>query len=492
MSFITYSVSKDCQALADLQKQLHGRKIEWDKVLQSLREEFYLLNFIHGPEIHLLYNCFEKNLGSEKVTSLLRFIHPNLKLESLLELYGSLKPDGRSMTSEEILRCFGKMLHTGYEGSQPVQRALNFKLHSKRLTEIVQNKRLFVAALEENSNQVVKTVLSLYINTTQTLPEPHLVLFCTKDTTWNELELLLYRCLGSFKFTRVRQLFCIANVELLPNELQFKLVEKLRSTDTRENFLLSLICRGSGKHPFLDELSSATNKSSAMLSDEQLRQAFQTECPGVVTYTSTVPGLGKTSKIKEMAFASRKAVVKLHLSGPLHKKKLIEKLSAVKLEDYHALHIDIGSVDNVVELDTFIFELIILRHVSASFKSFSLETGCVYIEVANTINDTLRNSLNTVMGFKREHLKWENYNNFLVSMESNSPIQVVCQHLDYLEKGIMDSKDLQFDLHSSVGSLPPSHCRKLLREHFGCVDNMSFTVVNIFLNVLADQLKKMT
>ena len=491
--FITYGVNKDCQALADLHQLLLERKTEWDRVLQGSREEFYLLNFIHGPEIHLLYNCFEKNIGTEKVASLLRFIHPDLKLDSLVELYKSLKPKERSLTSEEILGCFGIMLHTAYEGRKPLQRTLNFpKSQSKRLAEIVQNRHLFVAALEENSNQVVKTLLSLYMNTTQTLPEPHQVLFCTKDTTWNELELLLYRCLGSFNFTKVRQLFCIANVELLPNELQFKLVEKLRSIETNDNFLLSLICRGSGKHPFLDELSSATNKSSAMLSDEQLRQAFQTECPDVVTYTSTVPGLGKTSKIKEKAFAARKAVVKLHLSGPLHKKTIIERLSAVNLQNYHALHIDIGSVDNVVELDTFIFELIILRHVSASFKSFSLETGCVYIEVANTINDILRNSLNTVMGFKREHLKWENYDNFLVSMESNSPVQVVCQYLDHLQKGIVDSRDLQFGSHSSIGSLPPSHCRKLLRDHFGGVDNLSFTNVNIFLNVLADQLKKMS
>ena len=491
MSFITYGVSKDCQALADLHEQLHSRKTEWDQVLESSRDEFYLLNFIHGPEIHLLYNCFEKNIGTEKVITLLRFIHPDLKLDYLLELYKSLKPDERR--DEDLLRCFGMVLHTGYEGKKPLQRALNFpKSQSKRLTEVVQNRHLFVAALDENSNQVIKSLLSLYINTTQTLPEPHQVLFCTKDTTWNELELLFYRCMGSFKFTRVRQLFCIANVELLPNELQFKLVETLRKVETNENFLLSLICRGSGKHPFLDELSSATNKTSAMLSDEQLRQAFQAECPDVVTYTSTVPGLGKTSKIKEKAFASQKAVMKLHLSGPLHKKTLIERLSAYNLQDYHALYIDIGTVDNVVELDTFIFELIILRHVIASFKSFSLVTGCVYIEVANTINDTLRNSLNTVMGFKREHLKWENYDDFLVSMENNSPVQVVCQYLDYLDKGILDSKDLQFGSHSSVGSLPPSHCRKLLRKHFGGVDNLSFTGVNIFLNVLADQLKKMS
>ena len=492
MSFITYNVKKDDQALADLQEQLYRRKMEWDQVLQNLRDEFYLLNFVHGPEIHLLYNCFERKTGSEKVASLLRFIHPDLKLQALLDSYAALKTEERSASNEELLRCFGTMLHNGYEDKQPLQRTLYFKSHSKRLTEVVQNKRLFVAGLEEHSNQVVKTLLSMYMNTTQTLPEPHQVLFCTKDTTWNELELLLNRCLGSFKFTQVRQLFCIANVELLPNELQFAVVEKLRSIDTNEDFLLSLICRGSGKHPFLDELSSATNRSSAMLSDEQLRQAFQAECPGVLTYTSTVPGLGKTSQIKEMTVNSRKAVVKLHLSGALQKNTVIERLRALKLQDYHALHIDIGSVDNVVSLDTFIFELIILRHVSARFKSFSLETDSVYIEVGNTINDTLRNSLNTVMAFKREHLKWENYDNFIVSLESNSPVQVVCQHLNYLANGVMDNKDLQFGLHSSVVPLPPSHCRQLLREYFGGEDNLSFTVVNIFLNVLADQLKKMS
>lgn len=491
MDFIIYSKMTECSGLADLQEQLRRKKNDWHNVLLALRKEFYLLNFIHGPEIHLLYNCFEKQVDQDQVSVLLRYIHPELKLDVLLDIYACFKGGTKSISNEEMLRCFGQVLHQSFEYKRPIERSFPIKGQSKRLAEVVQNRQLFVAALEEDSNQVVKTLLALYMNTTRTLPEPHQVLFCTKVTTWNELELLLSRCFGSYRFSKVRQLFCIANVEMLSNEVQFKLVEKLQNINTDEHYLLSIICRGSGKHPFLDELSSGRNKLSTTLSDEQLRQAFQTECPRVVTYTSAVPGLGKSSRIKESAFNAHKAVITLHLSGPLDKKNVIERLSTACLQSHHALHIDLGNVDNVVDLDTFIFELIILRYVTANFKSFSLETEYIYIEVGNTINDLLRNSLNTVVAFKREHLKWGDYTDYHISMEVTSPVQVVCQYLTYLDKGLLDKKDLQFSGQVSETAVHPNHCRRLLRKYYGQESDLSFTIVNIFLHVLADQLKKM-
>ena len=491
MDFMIYSKMTECSGLADLQKELRQKKVEWNTVLLSLRKEFYLLNFIHGPEIHLLSNCFEKQFGQEQVSVLLRYIHPELKLDVLLDIYAGLKGANKTMSNEETLRCFGQVLHLGYEDKHPIERSFPIKGQSKRLTEVVQNRQLFVAALEVDSNQVVKTMLALYMNTTHTLPEPHQVLFCTKRTTWNELELLLSRCFGSFKFSNVRQLFCIAQVEMLSSQVQFKLVEKLQNINTDENYLLSLICRGSGKHPFLDELSSGRNKLSTTLSDEQLRQAFQTECPRVVTYTSAIPGLGKSSKIKESAFNAHKAVITLHLSGPLDRRNVIERLSTACLQSHNALHIDLGNVDNMVDLDTFIFELIILRYVTENFKSFSLETEYIYIEVGNTINDLLRNSLSTVVAFKREHLKWGDYTDYHISMEVTSPVQVVCQYLNYLDKGLIDRKDLQFSGQVAEPAVHPNDCRRLLRKYYGQESDLSFTVVKIFLHVLADQLKKM-
>ena len=491
--FMTYhDLPTDCHGLARRRKDLLQKKKEWDEMLKALREKYYLLNFIHGPEIHMLYNFFENGTGKEKVVTILRFIHPDIEIDQLLAEYNHKKSTESDWTLAKVMGCVGSVLHFGYEGREPFRRPFHIKTQSKKMTDVVQNRRLFVAALEENSSQVVKTVLALYMNTTHVLPEPHQVLFCTKETTWNELELLLYRCFGCSNFTKIPQLFCIAKTESLVNELQFKLVEALKNISTVEDYLLALICRGSSTHPFLDELSSFTGKASLNLSDEEVRQVFQNECPDVVTITSAVPGLGKTNRIKEYAFAAGKSLYTLHISGPIHKGRIIDKMKIVNIGKRHAIHLDIGAVDSPVELDTFLFELIILGYVTAGFNAVSLETGHIFIEVGNTINDTLRNSLDTAMFFKRQHLIWQDYEDFHVSMEINSPVQVVCHYLSGLETGTLDKRDVMFTGSKAVSCLPADVCRTLLRKHFGTDSELSFSVVNIFLQVLAGQLKKLS
>lgn len=492
IDYMSFEKTINCQCLKSLREELAEINNKWSGILKSLRKKYYLLNFIHGPEIYMLYNFFEKNIGKEKVVTILRFIHPEIELNRLLEEYCSLKSKEKVWSNDKMLESIGNVLHFGHKGTTPIKRPFRFDASLKKMTDVVQSKKLFVAALGENSNQVVKTLLALYLNTTEVLPEPHQVLFCARDTTWNEIELLLYRCFGSFRFKTIPELFCIANIEMLANELQFKLVEDLKTRDTEENFLLALICRGSANHPFVHELSSFTSKTSLSLSDEQVRQAFQNECPEVVTYTSLVPGLGKTNEIKENSFLADKSLVTLHISGPLYKKTIIDKISSAHVGKQHALHIDIGSVDNPLELDTFIFELVILGYVTAGFNAVSLGTNLIFIEIANTINDSLRNSLNTAMHFQRKHLMWKNFENFRVSEEINSPIQVVCHYLQCQENGNLDKRDLRFTGSKPLSPLKTDICRRLLKNHFGTDSELSFAVVNLYLRVLADQLKKMS
>lgn len=492
IDFIKYVSTVDCIGLNSLRQKLLHKNKDWKQTLQQMRSKYYLLNFIHGPEIHTLFNFFEYDLGAEEVKTILRFIHPAIKIGTLVKEYKCVKSSENGWTNANTLDLIGKVLHFGYEGNQPIQRHFCLKSRAKKLTDIVQNRKLYVAALEENSTQVVKMVLALYLHTTHTLPEPHQVLFCTRDTTWNELELLIYRCLGSSSFTKTPQLFCIANIEMLVNELQFKLIYALKNHEKDIDFLLALICRGSSIHPYLDELNNFTSKTSFNLSDQEVRQAFQNECPMVVTVTSAVAGLGKSSKIKEYSFASSTSLATLHISGPFYKRNIIDQLSVIDTGKQDALHVDIGNVDDPLALDTFIFELIILRYVTSGFKAVSLETKYVFIEIANTINDSLQNSLNTAMYFKREHLTWKNYEDFHVSMERNSPVQVVCQYLKSFEMGTLDKKNVILNGGASVKCLEAEVCKDLLRRNFETDSELSFSIVNIFVQILADQLKKLS
>ena len=492
IDFMTYKQTADCENLNILRTELEDKYMIWSDHLSKLRSEYYLLNFIHGPELHMLYNFFENDDGGKKVATIMRFIHPSIEVSRLIAEYNSHKSKEAGWSKEQMLKTIGEVLHSVYQGTSSITRPFRLKTSVKKMADVVQTGKVFVAALEENSNQVVKTLLGLYYSTTGAFPEPYQVLFCSKDTTWNEIELLLCRCFGLHSFKKQMELFCIANVELLLNELQFRLIEELKVRETGESFLLALICRGSSSHPFMNELGSFGSKTAQSLSDEKIRQAFGEECPDVLTYTSAVSGLGKTTEIKETAFLSDRSLVTIHISGPLYKKNIINQISDAHIGPQHALHIDIGTVDNPLELDTFIFELVVLGYVTAGFNAVCLQTTLVFIEIANTINDTLRNSLNTAMYFKREHMEWKHFDNFNVSEEMNSPVQVICHYLQCQENGEIDKRDLLFTGNKTGNPLGQDTCRKLLKKHFGKDNELSFAVVNIFIQVLAEQLKKLS
>jgi hypothetical protein len=61
------------------------------------------------------------------------------------------------------------------------------------------------------------------------------------------------------------------------------------------------------------------------------------------------------------------------------------------------------------ELDSVLFQLIILGHISTGFTSYTLVTNHVVIEISNTVGQTLCNSLPTTTCFSRVNIDWNNY-----------------------------------------------------------------------------------
>ncbi|XP_060554247.1 uncharacterized protein LOC132715276 [Ruditapes philippinarum] len=479
------------------------RKIElnlslnsWLHDINEERKTHYLMNFIKGNQIHILFTYLEENSKNiPLVQTIVHFIHPNMQAEKFKEIYETEKglflknSIIGNWTKQKMLHCIGFSLHKSFEGLQMFQRNIQNNT-SKTMNDIVLPGRLLVAQLDECSLLTVRTILALYMNTTQRLPEPNHILFCTFETSWAELELIIRRCLGSMQFYKVNVLFCIANVENLSNELQFKLVEDLRNLPKETQFCLAIICRGSRNHPFIDELSDYTS-SVTPVTDKTVRDIFNEHCGNVVTITSKYSGLGKTSFIASEAHRQKRGFVTLHVSGTIRKMHLVDRIDNLHLKKHHVLHIDLGNVDSPSDLDTFLFELVVLRYVSAGTLSVGLQTSVVYIEIANTINETLRNALQTTVLFRRKEIEWSGIDDLTVSRELNSPVQVVCHYLNCLENGSIDSKDISFN-EKSEKPLKSKHCKFLLHKYIGGKLETSYPTVLTFINVLSDQLKKMS
>lgn len=472
-------------ALHDLLMELKSKYKDWCNVLYECRRRFYLMNYIHSDQLQLLYNFTKTGEKKESVLTILKFICP--ALSDFNDILYILKQKHEDSCPEKNLEALGHALECIGKSLVPTAEIMFDRKPNSKLSEIVQPGRLYVAALEPDSQLVVRTLLALHWHTNQNIPFANNILLCNRNTNMDEITLLLNRCFGCDN----EQLFTIANIEMLVPETQDFLVEHLKNFESHSLFHLALLFRGNSHHSFHEKFADLLMRPKP-ITENELQEFLTKKYPHVLTVTSAVPGLGKSEEIQRLALQNGKGKITLHISGIFDRENIVEELLNLEIKPFHVLHIDVGPINEPFELDAFLFELIVLKHVSVRKFAFHLQTDFICIEIANSVNQELSNSLPTVTCFRRKNLVWNNYINMHVSQEVNSPVQVVCHYLSLQDSGKLDQTDLYLTGNKRVSPLSTQVCRDLLQKHFSTSGDMSFTIVNIFLGVLADQLKKLS
>ena len=465
----------------------------WMQMLHDSRTEYYWLNWFFPEQLFKIKAFLTDGSCYEEVASLFEYVGCGAGfLDEARNIFSKLTKEESEHSYS--LNLVGQTLAEVLKNIQhepkyfPTDKDKSSESRAK-FTDVVQERELFVAALENHSKLVIPTLLSIYKNTTGFLPLPHQVLFCSAETKWDYIYLLLQRCIRSKRPDFGKQLYCIVGVEKLSNEVQFRLVDELKQLEKDISFL-AIICQGGSHHPFLDHFDASVHHVQPMTQNET-ESCFRNLWPHVVTVTSDVAGQGKTELIYDMADTQNLGVCTVHISGDISIKDLISRMSELNLS-HDVLHIDIGVVSDTSHLDLLLFQLIILGFLVDGSSLFKLPTQNISIEIANSINNVLRNSLQTTMCFIRKHLQWEHFTNFKIGQEISSAVQVVCCYLNSKEKGTLDTEDLYLSGVNGAKCLPAEKCKDLLRNHFSPSSDLSFSVVNIFLSVLADQLKKLS
>ena len=478
----------DIESLAD---SLEADLEQWQKILHDLQEEYYFLNFFHPDQLWILHKFFSKPLSNHpasvalktSVHSLLRFVDQNVKQGDLDGFHSQYTTPQENVNYESDLRAIGEVLDAIFI---PRKSMILQKVPQHDLQRSVKPSELFVAVLEQGSRQTAHVVMALFESTTGGCPEPNQVIFCHSETSWEEVERLLKRCFQAHHSSTAVTLHCLANVENLPNDMQFALVDAIRAHQQHAKgpYLLSLVCCGGSHHHIADQFSSAARNIMG-LSEVQLRTTFESKFPEVHVVTSDLPGVGKTEAIHEQAAAQKKKAVTVPISGPLTRKNLVRRLSGLQLGPFECIHFDVGEVDDPSILDTFFFELIAVGMISFGTEVFHLPTQHIYIEIANTLRHWLRDSLFVTKCFSRLHIESNGYKDLIVSQELLSPIQVVCQYLHAYESGKLESEDLKLE---ELKPLPAKRCKMLLSKHFASSSDLSYNIVESFIKVFANQL----
>ena len=473
----------------------------WENELKTAREKFYFLNYYCSDQICTFYNFLinGSQVITDEVLSLVHFVDRNItkqQLEPHRKSPKMLEKSGSNVTPNLLLSTVGEASEKIFEESQPDPKSMPNDRQSQshiKLEDRVIEGEIFVATLEPESPLTANVLLALYESTTKAFPEPYQIVFCSSQTTWEEIHLLLKRCFTHSERRYHDRLFCIVNVELLTNELQFKLVNEIKEKGNccqNGDYQLALICRGGDHHHVVEQFAQNSHHISGM-SDLALSRCIKSGWPDVKMITSSLPGLGKTEHIKdEVLKKSRNKLATFSISGPFKPCKLIKRLKELKFQTYHCLHLDIGEVSDPWLLDTFLFQLIVTGMVSAGNQFYHLTTTHIYIEIANTLKDALRESLVVSKYFTRVHLEWKNYKNLLVSNDITSDVQVVCQYLDLFDRGCIGSKEVDFSESNKSKPLLTERCQELLAKYFLSSADVTFTMLHTFLAILADQLKK--
>nr|AMJ52381.1 hypothetical protein [Rhizophagus clarus] len=147
----------------------------------------------------------------------------------------------------------------------------------------------------------------------------------------------------------------------------------------------------------------------------------------------------------------------------------------------------------------FLFELLTLGIVSTHVDMACLpllETPTyIFIEIASTTEQHLLNSFPMARCILFNHLSW-NIKNLRVSQEINSPMQVACNYLNLLDRNEIDTKEILFRTVKAIKDpLSAECCQNLITKYFfnkNADDISSFRFVEIFINVLADQLVRLS
>ncbi len=477
----------------------------WEKILKTARENFYYLNYYRSDQLCTLNDFLtsESNISCDEVLSLIHFVDRTVTEQQLEQHRESqkLKKPNSNDSPDMLVSGVGQALVDIFSNSRRVIRWIPTDGGSQsylQLETTVTPGKIFVASLEPESPLTANVILTLYENTSNAFPEPYQIVFCSSQTTWEDMHLLLQRCFAHSKYRHRNSLFCIANVELLPNELQFRLVDAIKekqksyqSSESKENadYQLALICCGGDHHHIVEQFAQDSHHVAGM-SDLALTHRLKSAWPDVKMITSTLPGLGKTEQIKREVLGKSMNVVTFSISGPFEPSKFIQRLKELELQKYHVLHLNIGEVSDPLSLDTFLFQLIVTGMVSSGNQFYHLPTTHIYIEIANTLKDWLRESLVVTKYFTRVHLEWQNYKNILVSTEITSNVQVVCQYLDIFDRACIESEEVHFIGPKTCEPLSTLRCQELLAKYFSSDADITFTTLHTFLAVLAEQLLK--
>ena len=289
----------------------------------------------------------------------------------------------RKMSLHEILDCCGKVVEGVFGKIVPLRRSVELPEENYSLTLHRKDIRLICARSYES---VFPEVLSIFMQC-NTLPERRTLMLCREDSTWEDVLLMLLRWQQSTNLKEDR-LFCLANADILPNEVQTKCVSYINEASETAQVPLLLVC-GPSKSVYVVSQFVNRRMPSYPLPRSVMQELVDRSYHGHVrTFMSESAGAGKSFQIRKGYDDGEKYMHIPTTSIPQFISLLDFSLKKKASSAYDPLlHIDIYETVGR-DLNSYLFELIFFSghcnfstgvifcfHPTTTYLSIELPTG---------------------------------------------------------------------------------------------------------------------
>lgn len=461
----------DYQELLDFSLMLDDLLSNWEIHLCQMYEKHLDLTYFSYQQFWIieeyLYNQIKANDRNHPGYHLLKYI--SIQPESIQWMYLPIP----SRHANDRLESLGRILT-----AQRTDAEMIVKEEHRTVKKVY--------LVETTDEGILRAILSL-CKQFQTTNSVKNLLYCTEETSWMEIRAFTYRCFYSQTFQQ------LIRPELLSAAIQHqftRLLKQLIDRYSQQYFRMSLITTVTSTHlqlinglRALQIVQTVQDQDLFNLTDFQ--QAIkQSIGENSTLITSRINGLGKSFFIRKDIEKNQKKYIKFPISGDIDVDGIARRLCQFGDKfSSAALHIDIGAMNNLKQLNELLYCLLMFR--SFRFGQIAVcipEDTPIYIELDSSPHSyDIREKIVLFKYMNTKSLDRIDWNDFQVS--NSLAVQLVVNYLQAMK----DNRILKQDINAeNLVQFDPKICIELLKEPFLQNKNPDFinwTQLSIFISV---------
>jgi len=397
-----------------------------------------------------------------------------------------------------------------------------------------------------NSENIYKQILKFYYGLVGNEPPRYSLLLCNEETTLEEVISFIYLAV----FCPYHSLYIIAKPDRLNIDIVYEMeniIEKFHEENLEINSYILFVFNDIGKSEIGEELLKICKSADDPKEDLRifnLKNEISTDTKienkdyfkYIEVVSSSRAGLGKTFYIKKKCSEEKIIYVPFPIGGEVKRHTIMRRLKDLNLDKKkkYGLHLDFSDTKQKEIFEDFIFTFLIQKVYANNENIFCYEDNVkIFIEIPNGFfNFTEKFKLfNEFSNYKINELPklqlFENKNSFkdfedmkddknkgltsfLDIQKKNealnhnylykSDVQIVCNYLKFFNEMAYQNlffynlneklKELIiYNYYCNSEFINEEECNELLNKFFS-KSNRSYHQINIYIKVLADQLRK--